>query len=165
MLTLTQKHQLGTKGEFIAKVLAAISMIAVAVTHEKPNELTFADIEGTLDDYPEVKAQEQLTMHRERAALAMSIINSTDAGNNAARRAAALLSASIVEQVASEDEQQAAALVASLQVFLQDKAEEQHHAIIDALVAAVVAAGWSSLAGYNVYYRVPLAIAEAQNAG
>jgi hypothetical protein len=166
MLTLKQKFDLGTKGEWIALVQSAIAQIATGTTHEKPQEISFGDIQDeALADLPEIRLQQQKAAHLKRVALARSITGTRTALTESAQRAAILLAAAMAEDVAKvspEQGTQVAGLMASfLALDAGGQLPAQQQAALDATILATVRGGWSALSGYNVHYEIPEAIANA----
>jgi len=166
MLTLRQKFDLGTKGEWIALVQSAIAQVATGTTHEKPQEISFGDIQdAALADLPEVRLQQQKAAHLKRVTLARNITGTRTALTESAQRAAILLASAMAEDVAKinaeQGEQVAGLMSAFLSLYPGEQLPEEQQAALDATILATVRGGWSALAGYNVHYEIPEAIANA----
>lgn len=163
MLTLRQKFDLGTKGEWIALVQSAVAQVASDVTHERPVDISFgADEDASLLNLSDIKTAQQNVAHLRRVSLARSITGTRAALEEAARRAAILLSAAMAEDVAKVDAGQGTAVALLMTAFLEaGQLPNEQQAVLDAVILATVRGGWSALAGYNVHFEIPEAIANA----
>lgn len=163
MLTLRQKFDLGTKGEWIALVQSAIAQVATGTTHEKPGEISFGEIQdAALTDLPEVRLQQQKAAHLKRVTLARSITATRASLTEAAQRAAILLASAMAEDVAKVNVSQGEQVAGLMTAFLANGAlPDEQQAALDATILATVRGGWSAMAGYNVHYEIPEAIANA----
>lgn len=163
MLTLTQKKDLGEKGEWIALVQSAVAQVASDITHEKPEEISFGDVQdAALAELTDVKLAQQKAAHLKRVMLARAVTGSRTALRESAQRAAMLLAAAMAEDVAKLSPEQGDQVAGLMTAFLANGAlPDEQQAALDATILATVRGGWSAMAGYNVHYEVPEAIANA----
>lgn len=119
MLSLRQKFDLATKGEWIALVQAAVVKVASDVTHEKPEEISFGDVQdAALAELPEIKAAQQKEAHLRRVTLARAVTGTRAALAESAQRAAMLLVAAMAEDVGKVNAGQGEQVAALMAGFL-----------------------------------------------